>query len=198
MNRQFRWLLSAICLQLAILQPSWASTTYFYTGNHFTSITDDIWLPVPGQYTTAMHVSGWFEVENPLASNLSLAFVTPVSYSFSDGRSTYTNLDAVLSTANSFEISTDAAGSITGWFIGIQRFGTGNLWTVTTGPVYDYGAVEPNWFSPTTQRDNAIVYNNPGAWTSVTAPVPEPASYAMLLAGLGLFGAASRRGGQRS
>ncbi len=179
---------------LGVATSAWASTIYSYTGNNFNQITNDIWLPVPGEYTTAMYVSGWFEVADPIAANESNMFITPLSYSFSDGRNTYTNLDSVLSTSadpDKFIVSTDGAGQIFNWSIGVESFGTGNLWTRNFAlAVYDYGAVEPNWFSSTTQRDNAIVYDNPGVWTS-TSSVPEPST--LLLLGSGMVGLAMTR-----
>ena len=205
MNRTVRIVMASIFCMLAggAAQSSWANVTYSYSGNDFTQIENDYALPVPGTYTTAMNVSGWFEVAGPLAANTSHLLVTPLSYSFTDDRSTYTNLDSVLSSADSFEVSTNATGNIVSWFIGVQAFGTGNLWTTNDnsrqcGPsapcVFDYGAVEPNWYNSTTQRDSAIVWNNPGSWTST---VPEPESYAMLLAGLSLLGIVARRRKQK-
>ena len=47
-----------VSLSLGVIPSAWANTIYSYTGNNFNSITDNIWLPVPGEYTTAMHVSG--------------------------------------------------------------------------------------------------------------------------------------------
>ena len=179
-----------------------ANATYSYVGNNFVTITDNIWLFVPGVYTTDMRLTGWFEVADPLAANSTRLAVTPAAFSFTDGRSTYTSTDSVLTTFFpdiAFAFSTDADGNIVNWTIGVQRFGTGALWSVNdpsnpdySGLLYDYGAVEPNWYSGTTQRDNAIVRNNPGTWT-MTRSVPEPGTLALLGLGLAGLGITRRR-----
>jgi len=191
MKTSIRKITSAIIFSSAVLaaQSCWANTTYSYTGNNFNYIQNDVWLYVPGTYTTDMSVSGSFEMASSIAANATNLFLTPLTYSFTDGRNTYTNLDSVLAYSDSFEVSTDASGSIMNWFIVVRRFQTGTLETVNgyQGVTYDQGSVEPNWFNPTTQRDNGAVWNNPGLW-NVISPVPEPETYAMLLVGLGLLG----------
>jgi hypothetical protein len=177
---------------LGISTSAWAITTYSYTGNNFTTTVDSPSLS--GVYTTSMHVSGWFEVASPIAGNASNLIITPTSYSFFDGRNTYTNANSVLDPSSSpFQVSTDGTGKIINWYIGVSRSGTGNLITWNNSPlahegnvslVYDHGSVQPVLTS--SNRDTGDVNNNPGVWTSNTTPTPIPG--ALLLFGSGLLG----------
>jgi len=88
------------------------AVTYTYTGPNFlaAAITDS---PQPaGTYTTSNSVTGSFVVPNLLLNFSGLA--TPVSFSFSDGRSTLTNLNTV---AASFGLQTDSSGHVLSWFL---------------------------------------------------------------------------------
>jgi hypothetical protein len=97
-----------------------------------------------------------------------------------------------------------------GW-IGLSR--SGNTWAWVDGSAFSYdlwNVNEPNNYGGT-ENYVAINVNGPGGWndysnaatntsgyfveytTAPTAAVPEPESYAMMLAGLGVIGGVARR-----
>lgn len=88
-----------------------ADIIYSYTGSDFTTATTP--------YTTSDYVSGSFTLATALGDNLSLAVITPSSYSFSDQVQTFSSLSPP--TDVTFEISTNASGQITGWFINLEN-----------------------------------------------------------------------------
>ncbi len=92
--------------------PAGAAVVYSYTGNTYTSITNN--TPPAGTYDTTMRVTGSFTVAAPL---MSLAPFTDISfsvlsYSFSDGRQT---LDGGNSLLDLFVLGTDAFAVPTSW-----------------------------------------------------------------------------------
>ena len=157
-----------------------AITTYTYTGNAFNSVTSP--------YTTSDSVTGSITLANALASNLtSFTTVTPSSFSFSDGINTVTNTTA--NVGSLFAFKTDAIGNIFQWQV-----------SVYTGSVFQFSisTANPGLFSPddhvyvnSSNTAYGQILNSPGTWTVAT--VPEPETYALLLAGLGLMGAVARR-----
>jgi hypothetical protein len=158
-----------------------AVTTYTYTGSSFTSATSP--------YTTNDSVTGSITLANALASNLTnFTTVVPTSFSFSAGVSTLTN--ATPNVGSLFAFKTDAFGDISQWQIAIF---TGSVFQFSIGTTN-----APSLFTPTDQiivngGNTAFgqIQNSPGTW-AVTS-VPEPESYAMFLAGLGLMGGIARR-----
>lgn len=85
----------------------------------------------------------------------------------------------------------------------------GNLFGANLADVLSYSATPDGWLSLTVTNNTANVLSGSfaaGAWVDVSratglavaAPVPEPESIAMLIAGLGLVGAAVRRGKART
>ncbi len=181
-----------------------ANAIYSYSGNAFDAFRDDA-FPA-GTYDASMRVTGWFEVSSALEANRSLSILTPTSFSFSDGRNVLNdgNVTALTSATTSFlQIATDSTGAISSWYVSLFSFSTGSIITAKSdlslwGPAQgtgDFASTEPNWFSPTTQRDDGIVFGNAGSWTStaVAAPIPEPETYAMLLAGLAILTLHARR-----
>lgn len=147
-----------------------ASTTYTYTGNAFQAVFG-------GSYTTSDFVSGFFTVASPLADNLvfSNQNVTPISYSFTDGVQTF---DSTSPPTNvTFDIGTDASGTITQWDINLG-----------TGPPLDDSVSTNSSSGDAGQMLSAGAFGdnlgNPGTFVmsgGSGSPTPEPAN-------LGLFG----------
>src|SRR5262245_13854615 len=111
--------------------PAVADTIYTYTGHSYTSIGDG---PIPaGSYDFTMSVNGSFTLANPLAAYLSNSNITAsvLSFSFFDGRTTL-DTSSVLP-GKDFRFSTDAAGNITGWDIGLVTPYFGSLVHVGDG-----------------------------------------------------------------
>ena len=163
-----------------------ANTIYTYTGNSFNEFPD----PAVG-CPPACNVMGSFTVAAPLAADLDLALITPLSFSITSGGVTLTDgvpADTELS------ISTDSSGAIFNWawvVTGPASSPTARILTEDiTGDVEaddvrlsSYGA-QP---LPLVGQRVGQVSNDPGIW-SVSA-VPEPGS--LLLVGTGLLCLAS-------
>jgi hypothetical protein len=136
-----------------------ASTiTYTYTGNDFTFAISP--------YTTSNSVTGSFTTSVPLADDLSLATITPISYSFTDGVQTITNLTPQLLTTFT-DISTDANGNITQWKIALDISDTEYIQTIFA-PLAEQGTNDLGAINGV--NDEAYNQNDPGSWT--TSPEP--------------------------
>lgn len=121
-----RMLAKPLFFLLAMLVSAAASSaTYVYTGPYYTS--------ADGIYTTSMRITGAFTTVNPLPPNLSNVEIGPygqnlvTSWSFNNGVTTFTNgnsgptLASLMGGVNGgFVVSTDPAGNITGFVIGLQ------------------------------------------------------------------------------
>ena len=181
---------SALAAMLVPATAAQAGVTYTYTGATFLGAHDP--------FTMAENVTGTVTFNTPLGANLSLANVLAdvASFSFTAGPETLTNLTANPSWTQ-FQISTDAAGNITGWHIyaglgGGGDFTLSNNWFGTTGDQVTVGANfqgDAN-FDP----GEAFALNHTAATfaPAATAAVPEPASWALMLGGFGLIGGALR------
>ena len=104
----FRFLF--MCLALTLLGSGVnAATTYQYSGQNFDSFQNGA---VTGEYTSAMSVTGSFTVDAPLTST-SLTDISDdvLSYSFTDGRSTLTELNSSITIL----VAVDGGGQITSW-----------------------------------------------------------------------------------
>lgn len=106
--------LACLIFILGFAHPAKADTTYTYTGNPFTGFHGNSACP------PQCRITGTFEVAGPPPVNLTLNEqqfqfdVTPLTYSFTDGHTTWTNTN---SCPDFFAISTDASGNITNWVI---------------------------------------------------------------------------------
>jgi len=102
-----------------------ATVIYSYSGKNFQTISDS--QALPGSYATSMRVTGSFTVDAPLPANAAFGtlFVSPLSFSFSDGRDTF--IDSTTPFLQSFIFSTGSAGEITAWQITLQDGNTNTL-----------------------------------------------------------------------
>jgi hypothetical protein len=68
-----------------------ATVIYSYSGKNFQTITDS--QALPGSYATSMRITGSFTVDAPFPANAAFGtlFVSPLSFSFSDGHDTFTD-----------------------------------------------------------------------------------------------------------
>jgi hypothetical protein len=176
-----RLLLSALLLMpLPLLADT---TTYTYTGNAFTSFVGTDYL--------GGSVQGSFELVSPLPITPFLTEESPISYSFSDGAETLTNLN---SSIGIFNIKTDATGAINAWSILVENDDAFIETFLSLGSHVDLG--EKNVSGLATEEGESLV---PGTWASAStpsslSPVPEPSTFVLLGSGaLGLLGMTRRR-----
>jgi hypothetical protein len=92
------------------------AAVYTYTGNNFDTFFNST------AYSGAAKITGFFELANPLAANLSLQSIIGdiTSFSFSDAVIPEPPFGAVpTKIINTFQVSTDQFGNISNWFIDI-------------------------------------------------------------------------------
>ncbi|HVG52559.1 MAG TPA: hypothetical protein VM867_13075 [Xanthobacteraceae bacterium] len=167
---------------------------YTYTGNFFNEFSPE---PggVSGQYTSANRVTGWFSLAAALPNGFS-GPVTPLDFSFTDGRSgMFPPLFGALGSA-SFTIQTDGAGQIVYWDISLSRsgllsgptrtirtFGGFGEFSVDSGTIVD--CIPTCSILPT--QDTGRVEGAYGTWVVTETPVP--GALPLFATGLGAIGA---------
>ena len=164
-----------------------ANTIYTYTGNPFTTIIDN--ASTSGTYTTSMNVSVALEFTAPLVANQPLGPVTPVHWSFSDGRRVLNDVNSNISSHNA--VQTDGSGKIQTWDLQAILAGTDDFIETSNIP-----------FPPVGIGDSATLgclicgtadeasSTAPGSWAITT---PEPNSLILTLLGLAGLAAQKRR-----
>ncbi len=160
-----------------------ADAVYTYTGNSFTEFFGT-------SCPSRCQITGSFTLADPLAPNLNLFTVTPLSFSFTDGVGTVDSSNSAISPldcgpqkcATVFIVDTDASGNIVGWN-NIYSSASFIMFSSTNPPGCNCVAVDstgdyvPSYF--------ADVKNNPGTWAlTVTQVTPEPSTLCLLATGI--------------
>jgi hypothetical protein len=183
---------------LALASPAWGATvTYNYSGNPYTS----------GLFESGSGLFGTITVELP-DDYANLPFGDWSSsiraYYFLTGdccfQVQYFGTGSSGGNFDFFHFSTDAAGNILDWSIWVTDFTT-NFGFVTTSqaianppaPISFTGAFDVLNTVINGSVISSVVAGDPGTWL-VSDPLPEPGSWALMLAGLGLLGVAARVG----
>jgi PEP-CTERM motif len=165
-----------------------AEVVYTYVGNDYTTLYGSL-------YSSSEFLTISFTVASPLGDNFSGA-ITPTSFTASDGVNTINSANSLtivngqFPTAfppNSypyFDIKTNASGQITEWAIALASNSdtiislNGIYPSIDQAYAWNYCTL-PNCGEETFAGQN----NAPGVFTALTAAVPEPATWAMMLLG---------------
>lgn len=166
-----------------------AAVVYTYTGSQYVRIADV--TPPAGAYTTGMKVTGFIELTDPLLPSLNDALVSVLDFSFNDGRTTITSLNA---TTSQFRFSTNGSGQIVGWDINLllgQLAASGDeRRRISTTDAFDFGAILVCGSScGSLFLDQGLAPSGQWALTS-PSPVPLPAPFFLLAAAIGALGVA--------
>jgi hypothetical protein len=175
MTRLYRLFLSITLV--FIFSAAHASVRYTYRGNQLTWKPPVILKQLGHPCPSGCKIAGYFITQGPLAPYLNKANITPLSFSFTDGRQTINSPSPSPNTV--FMITTDAYGSIVAWHVTVVRAtgATGYLdtcsmpgalvpgggWICTVFPgSYDQVAVDNSYENGNT--------NAPGSWVATIGP----------------------------
>jgi len=178
-----RTCLAALLITAALSpQISSANVSYSIISENFTTIVDS--PAVPGTYTTAMNISGSFEVASALPASFS-GVVVPLAFSFTDGRTVFSNPLPGTTISNQFVFTTDSGAEIQDWNVQLAFTSGATTFSLSTSPgVASASITNPGGADRIPVA--GIIKVCTGIWC--VAPIPEPATYAMMLAGLALMG----------
>jgi|GEM_PF-2277763 hypothetical protein len=178
-----RTCLAALLITAALSpQISSANVSYSILSENFTTIVDS--PAVPGTYTTAMNISGSFEVASALPASFS-GVVVPLAFSFTDGRTVFSNPLPGTTISNQFVFTTDSGAEIQDWNVQLAFTSGATTFSLSTSPgVASASITNPGGADRIPVA--GIIKVCTGIWC--VAPIPEPATYAMMLAGLALMG----------
>ena len=172
----------AALIAMHLAPSAMADTIFTYTGNNYASCG--------GTYCSggpyALSVTFDTTMMGSALDNLPLTNIaaTITSFKFSDGSGLTLNKSSAAS--SNIEIATNASGNVTAWFVGAYANSANTqMQTNLNSP---FGPISGADFSETTAffAGNYGIVGTPGTWT--VSGVPEPETYAMMLAGLGLLG----------
>jgi len=178
-----RTCLAALLITAALSpQISSANVSYSILSENFTTIVDS--PAVPGTYTTAMNISGSFEVASALPASFS-GVVVPLAFSFTDGRTVFSTPLPGTTISNQFVFTTDSGAEIQDWNVQLAFTSGATTFSLSTSPgVASASITNPGGADRIPVA--GIIKVCTGIWC--VAPIPEPATYAMMLAGLALMG----------
>jgi len=198
-----------------------AQVTYTYTGKNFTSFLSNCCVTSSptgsNPYSSSDFVSGSFMVNSALTDGSHVFGIdlpgSGLSFSFSDGRLIADTAGGDAGTVNGFLNLTVLSGTITNWYVNINVLESPYSWvkirTQWDGNYgTDFGSKQILIGGPYSDINTMVgigTYDQyrggvgdgvdgyvPGTW-AMAAAVPEPETYAMLLAGLGFLGFMARR-----
>ena len=201
-SRPFRFQATVVTLGLLLaLNPQLASANSIltYTGNNYTNFSQLPCSTCSHLYTTSEFVSVQLELATELGADFS-GYVSPIKYTFSDGRSTITDLSLssnIVGPDTLFWFQSDSGGNVAKWQV-IAATHPGPLSYLeyigtVSGLPYPGAFVDRGGIQGEGLIEFGRNFNLPGTWLASTAAIPEPETYPMLLAGLGLLGFAARR-----
>jgi len=202
-------ILSATALVLSAPLLSAQMTTYDYTGNPLTNLTENY----GGFYSATDNITGSLELANPLAANLSdydiaanLGSADIVQWTFSVNGTTQTiNSTQTPSGYSDFAVWTDGSGNLEYANVTLNFSDELNL-NITYGPPTTGGDVvsdpgDENAGAPNSTASNTM----PGTWTTgggggggggggvPTGATPEPSSFVLMSTALLGFAFAARK-----
>lgn len=182
----------AVALAAAPIASANAAVTYNYVGADFTNITTD--ASALSNFTTSDNITGSITFTTPLAANLNFSQQAGNVASFSFNAGDFSLSSAFIAsylptcgcsfTTDNVFIDTDASGNIKGWLI---SFGLGGY-----GSLFIEGGTEGSRDQAGSYPNASGLVNASGTFTQASA-VPEPSTWAMLVAGFGAVGFMARR-----